>query len=507
MASSRPIKIAITAMGGQGGGVLSSWIVGLAEKCGYVAQYTSVPGVAQRTGATVYYLEIFPMEDIERHGKAPVLALMPVAGDVDIVLASELMEAGRALARGFVTSDTTLIASSHRVYAIGEKIQMGDGRSDPQPVLDLAAKTTDKFICFDMEAAANAAGSVISSVLFGALAGSGALPFAREEYEQTIRDGGKAVEANLAGFAIGFDGVEVEVRASQSESNEPENEQGGRSAISPLMETLAATFPATTHYLLKEGLKKVVDYQDVSYGQQYLEQMARMRDLDASLGGERRQWRLTKDVGRHLALWMSYEDTIRVADLKTRKSRFTRVAEEIRAEAGQIFHVSEYFHPRIHEICDILPAPLGAAIMSGRLKDILGRYFQSGRRITTTKLPGFLLLKLIATLRVTRRSTYRYRIERERIDAWLGRIRQLANSNYALACEFAGLQRLIKGYGETHERGLANFQRITDSYTLFAHLDDADQIVARLKEAALADENGQRLEQELAGLSEQQRVA
>ena len=54
------ITIAILAMGGEGGGVLADWIVDLAEHAGYLAQTTSVPGVAQRTGSTIYYLEIFP---------------------------------------------------------------------------------------------------------------------------------------------------------------------------------------------------------------------------------------------------------------------------------------------------------------------------------------------------------------------------------------------------------------------------------------------------------------
>jgi NAD-dependent dihydropyrimidine dehydrogenase PreA subunit len=51
----------ILAMGGEGGGVLADWIVDLGEhNGGYLAQTTSVPGVAQRTGATIYYVELFP---------------------------------------------------------------------------------------------------------------------------------------------------------------------------------------------------------------------------------------------------------------------------------------------------------------------------------------------------------------------------------------------------------------------------------------------------------------
>src|SRR5919112_4155906 len=127
----RAITIAILAMGGEGGGVLSDWIVDLAEHSGYAAQTTSVPGVAQRTGSTIYYVEIFPEASVHAAGKAPVLALMPVPGEVDVVIASELMEAGRAIQRGLVTPDrTTLIASTNRVYSMTERTAIGDGKVD-----------------------------------------------------------------------------------------------------------------------------------------------------------------------------------------------------------------------------------------------------------------------------------------------------------------------------------------------------------------------------------------
>src|SRR5579884_4186637 len=107
----KAITIAVLAMGGEGGGVLADWIVDLAEHGGYLAQTTSVPGVAQRTGATIYYIEIFPASAAAAEGLQPVLALMPVPGEVDVVIASELMESARAVQRGLVTPDrTTLIA-------------------------------------------------------------------------------------------------------------------------------------------------------------------------------------------------------------------------------------------------------------------------------------------------------------------------------------------------------------------------------------------------------------
>ena len=138
MPSERPIKLTIAALGGQGGGVLANWLIGVAESEGYLAQTTSVPGVAQRTGATIYYLEFFPQSAAAAAGRDPIMALMPVSGDVDCVLASELAEAGRAIQRGLVTrSKTTVIASSHRSYAISERMAMGDGTANEKELLEL----------------------------------------------------------------------------------------------------------------------------------------------------------------------------------------------------------------------------------------------------------------------------------------------------------------------------------------------------------------------------------
>ena len=161
--------VSILAMGGEGGGVLASWIVDVAESAGCFAQMTSVPGVAQRTGSTVYYLELF-----SDAGREPVLALMPVPGEVDIVIASELMEAGRSILRGLVTPDrSTLIASTHRLFATAEKEKPGDAIADPNAVMEAAGVAAKRVIAFDLEAVAAANGSVISACMFGALAGRG----------------------------------------------------------------------------------------------------------------------------------------------------------------------------------------------------------------------------------------------------------------------------------------------------------------------------------------------
>ena len=197
----RPICVAVLAMGGQGGGVLSDWIVELAESQGWHAQSTSVPGVAQRTGSTLYYVEMLP----PKAERAPILSLMPAPGEVDVVLAAELIEAGRSILRGLVTPDrSTLIASTHRLYAVAEKEKPGDATADPNVVVEAAGVAAKRVIAFDMETLATKNNSVISACLFGALAASGTLPFAAEAFEGIISAGGRGVESSLKAFRAAF---------------------------------------------------------------------------------------------------------------------------------------------------------------------------------------------------------------------------------------------------------------------------------------------------------------
>ena len=202
----RPVTVLIAALGGEGGGVLADWIIAAATERDYPVQSTSIPGVAQRTGATTYYVEIYPAKLSDLDGKRPVMTLTPAPSYVDIMVASELLEAARAMQNGFITPDrTTLIASTHRIYTVAEKMQMGDGRFDDAVVVKAAHALAKRAVLFDMQTQAQTAGTVISAVMFGALAGSGALPLSRGDCEAAIRAGGKGAEASLKGFAAGFD--------------------------------------------------------------------------------------------------------------------------------------------------------------------------------------------------------------------------------------------------------------------------------------------------------------
>jgi indolepyruvate ferredoxin oxidoreductase beta subunit len=495
---SRPIKLSIAALGGQGGGVLAEWLIEIAEAEGYLVQSTSVPGVAQRTGATIYYLEFYPRAAAERLGREPIMALMPVPGDVDCVVASELVEAGRAIQRGLVDRErTTLIASSHRSYSITEKSALGQGTADTAGLIELARGQAKRLILFDMDAVAEQHHSVISSVLLGAICGGGVLPFSRQSFEAAITQSGIAVATNLAAFADACQ------RAQRGDAPSHSPPAGGSAEIpvrarsprlQPLLERIHR-LPKSVRPIALEGVRRAIDYQDPAYAALYLTRLERIRALDAS------PWELTAAVARSLALWMTFEDTIRVADLKTRAARFERVRAEIRAEPDRLFGITEFMKPRVAEIAGTLPAGIGAWVLaSPRVSRWLG-HATGGKRIRTNTVSGFLLLHSLGGLKRWRRGTRRYVMENARIEDWLARIAGLAAAHYRLAVEVARAQRLIKGYGETHERGWRNYSALLERLADLAVRPDGAALLARLHEAALADEEGEALRRELAALA------
>ena len=131
------------------------------------------------------------------------------------------MEAGRAIQRGLVSPDrTTLIASSHRALGILEKTAPGDGIANSRTVEAIARKKAKRFIVHDLQRLAEANNSVISASLFGALAGSGALPFPREAFEETIKAGGKGIGPSLAAFSAGAEAVALGDRGASCESSQ-----------------------------------------------------------------------------------------------------------------------------------------------------------------------------------------------------------------------------------------------------------------------------------------------
>lgn len=494
-AAPQPITILVCALGGEGGGVLSEWLFAAATLGGHSAQSTSIPGVAQRTGATTYYIEVFPQPDAALGGRKPVFCLNPVPGAIDLLVSSELLETVRQVGLGMASAErTTIVSSSARALTVAEKMQLGDGRLGDTTLQAALQEHARRLEVLDLAQLAREAGTVVSAVLLGAVAASGVLPMKREAYEQAIRAGGKGVEASLRGFAAAFVAVQARRAADLATA--------ARAAAPQLPPALAAAFPAPVHAFLGLGHAKLIDYQDAAYAALYVERLARVlaaeREGDP---GAANGFAATRETARWLALWMAFDDVVQVAALKLRRSRAERVRREVAAREDEIVKVFDHFKPGVPELAGLLPAALAQRLAAWDAR-------RQARGLAPWALPlklgthgvrGVLALRLVASLKGQRRRGSRFAFEQALIERWLAALERGLREDAALGREIADCGRLIKGYGSTNERGKHNLLHVIEHLAV-GERPPAERAgaIRAAREAALADEGGLALDRTLA---------
>ncbi|HEX7810713.1 MAG TPA: indolepyruvate oxidoreductase subunit beta family protein [Burkholderiales bacterium] len=496
-AAQRPLGLLICALGGEGGGVLAEWLVETATRCGYSAQSTSIPGVAQRTGSTTYYFEVFPVPLSGLAGRRPVFSLYPVPGTLDVLVSSELLETARHIGHGMASADRTLVVtSSARTLTTAEKMQLADGRASSAELLKTVADNSRAARIFDMAEVARETGTVLSAVLFGAIAGSGVLPFPREAFEETIRKSGKGVEANLRGFASAH-AIVSQGLAQPSPDMQP-------ASVTPeLPAGIAGEFPAATHAMLAAGFARMLEYQDGDYAKVYVQRLRRILDAErAADPAGRGEFSTTSETARYLALWMAFDDIVRVADLKCRASRFARVRREVKANEEELVRVYDHFKPGVPEFAALLPERAAGLLLrwDARRRKAGKDPFALPLKIGTHTIFGFLALRVLGSLRGLRRRGSRFAREQAMIGRWLAAVEQGTRADWRLGQEIALCGRLIKGYGTTNERGKDNLLHVLDHLAVaggFATPLARIEAIRAARVAALADDAGKALDQAL----------
>ena len=460
------LSLLVPAVGGQGGGVLLDWIVDAALSDGYPVHGTSIPGVAQRTGSTTYYVELSAERNSAADG-TPIFSLYPVPGALDVLLAPELLEVGRSIELGFPSPGrTTIIASTHRLYSIHEKIVTGRGIYPIEKLQAAARAFSKRLIAFDALALAREHGTEANAVLLGALAGSGVLPVSADAFREAIRAKAVQVEANLRGFEAGFAVAAVgpaEVAREGSRgfgtplAPDPSRATSAGptvTATGPGVEALVGGFPEGLRAIVREAIGRLVDYQDRAYAERYLERLRPfVRDDDLELG---------RIVARHLAVWMTYEDAVRVAQLKTRASRFERIRLDKGVGAGELV-VTDFLKPDLDELYGVLPYRLVAPFARWAERRWPNGRPTLGQHVKTTTVSGFLRVWMLTWLRPLRPISYRAHEEHARIDRWLAAVAQSATWDNGLACEVARAAQLVKGYGDVRRRMAGHFDRLLEA--------------------------------------------
>jgi indolepyruvate ferredoxin oxidoreductase, beta subunit len=515
----QPISLLICALGGEGGGVLTEWIIATAHHAGYAAQSTSIPGVAQRTGATTYYVEVFPTPISQLGGKRPVFSLNPVPGALDALVSSELLETTRQIGNGMATAERTrVITSSTRTFTTMERMQLGDGRIDSERLLDVVQAHSRAHNVFDMGQVAREAGTIVSAVMLGAVAGSGLFPFKRVDYEAVVGEGGGTSAASLRGFAKAFEIVNTPSAISNGMTllaNKPADAASASPAqgamVSQLLqntELLASThkglsadlahkFPSPVHEMLSLGHARMLEYQGAAYAQLYIDRLHKVLQAEQAADREKtNNYATTREMARWLALWMAFDDIVRVADLKSRASRWQRVVGEVKAKDDDLLRVYDHFKPGAPEFAALLPAALAHKLTAWDRRRILkGKTpWALPLKVGTHSIIGMLSLRTLASLKWLRVRGSRYATEQTMIEQWLQGVVQGTQRHWQLGHEIALCGRLIKGYGSTNERGKDNLLYVLQHLAQGEDAHQAASAVQAARTAALADDAGKALD-------------
>ena len=360
-----------------------------------------------------------------------------------------------------------------------EKIALADGRVDAAALLEACREAARQLVAFDMAALADATGSVVSAVLFGALAGSGALPFPRTAFEAAIRRGQVGVEKSLAAFGAGFEA------ARAGEATVPSSASAGDDArrVAPTLRALSE-----------------------QAGARFLGRRARGRHGGARtarrLSGRRLRPRLPgaaravckkssgstatapagcsrKPRGSSRSPWPTRTRSGWPTS-KSDRAASRGCAKKCRSRTARILEIAEFFHPRTQEIADTLPAALGRWLLrSGWARAVVDRATRKGRIVKTTSIGGFLLLYALSRLKPLRRRSLRFATEQAALAVWLDLVAESARSDYALALQVARMRGLVKGYGETHERGRMKFEKLVELVPRLRGRRDAERAARR----------------------------
>lgn len=466
--AARPITLLICALGGEGGGVLTDWLVQAARLARLPMQATSVPGVAQRTGATTYYLEC--QIDLTDAATAPVFGLNPLPGRIDLLVSSELLETARQVQLGMPSANHTwVLTSTARALTVAERMRPGDGRLDESALLPLVQAHARRVNAVDFNALAREAHTVVSAVLLGAIAATGVLPLARPHYEAAIRGELDAqspgVKANLKGFALGWQSVTED--APPADQPQPEHGADKVLAFQQLIESTA---------------QRVRDYQNAAYERLFRERIQRVVSAEhLSTEAAAKGYPIAPALMPWLALWMMHEDVAEVARLKSRRERWQRVVHETGLQSGQLLKVEEFLKPGVPEFSALLPSPLARlALAWDQRRQLRGLpAWSKAIRLRTHTPLGMLTLRTLAALRRLRPFGHEHRQVQRDIEAWLAAVLQAIPVSTELALEIARLGRLIKGYGSTHARSLATFRHLLE------HVALNDQLALRERTLAL----------------------
>jgi hypothetical protein len=206
--------------------------------------------------------------------------------------------------------------------------------------------------------------------------------------------------------------------------------------------------PDSAASIVSEGIHRLMEYQGASYAQLYVNRLLRFTgrpDVDEAMFGE---------IARLMAMRMSYEDPIRIAQLK--------LAEyEMNAGVPRAPFADDIRKFRLDELIGALPAAVAEPLLDA-LEWMGWTHKRVSIRFSTRNRWGIRRLKIEAGLRRWRRFSVRYTRERAWVERWLHMISRSLEKQPNAASAIVQTANMIQGYGDGYRRGLSDWHAIID---------------------------------------------
>lgn len=233
-----------------------------------------------------------------------------------------------------------------------------------------------------------------------------------------------------------------------------------------------------------EAIHLLIDYQGPGYARLYVDRLQRFvgkQGVDDKMLGE---------IARLMAVRMSYEDPIRIAQLK--------LAEPAGRPGGSVD--VRKFH--LDELIGALPAVIAEYVIDAL--DWAGwAHKRVSIRFSTKSRFGIRRLKMEAGLRRWRLFSLRYTKERTWVERWLHMIDRSLTKQPQAAPAMIHTATMIVGYGDVYRQGMADWNAIIDglakpTFDGVLPLSDLAGALAEARDAALPDSRQSALKRKIA---------
>lgn len=462
MNQKKSLRVLIGTVGGQGGGVLSDWLIHGLLNANWNAVSIGLLGLSQRAGTVTYYCEASSDKE-----EKIVTSMFAMPGDVNLFIGQELLELGRLLSAGYASDDCVIIGNLGRTYTTLEKMPSENGVYDSSIITNAAEKLSPKnnyLVDAPAYVTAHQLQHLTSNAfLLGMVVASPVIDLPTEPFIKAIKDSEVNVKGNIKAFELGYqmfkDGkIHPGVNQFKIKDNPPASQLiASGDNKNTLFEKIKSRCSQEVIDSVDFACQRLEDYQDKEYVQSYLEMIEELRNKESVRPAT------VQAFAKNAALWLSYEDIPRVGQLKTKSDRFAKVFKEHGISSQHVVKITDYFVPDIEQLVGMLPKPIAKLIMNIGSKfthDFEGKSFPL--RIQSTSILGYWSLRLLSLGKYWRRSSLRHQYEMSKFNFWFDNLKKIQDESPAVAQIVAELARVIKGYGHVRVKAINDLTTFID---------------------------------------------